>query len=216
MNDFPAIPVYVFGILLLIFSVPARGNDGSEKEEQSHQSGSIQRIDLQKSHSFTDFGDHVLSPDSRYIACSHNSEISVFDRKENFQIVKTYSHKNDVMSISFSPSGEYLVSGGKDGEIKIRKGKNQFREIATYVNESRIQDLSFSPQGRFLVSTTLEDVVSIRSSEEQFHEVYRFKTEEKEATIQSIGFSPDGKYLLLANSAGKKEYKKGEKSHIRF
>jgi len=99
--------------------------------------------------------------------------------------------------MSFSPDGEYLVTGGRDSRInvyqrhKTRGTDYQFRNKRVLRNHSNsIYSVSFSPDGKYLASGGADNKTKI-------YEVDRFEevTTLLSSNCRSVAFSPDGKYL---------------------
>ncbi|MEA1986063.1 MAG: caspase family protein [Candidatus Marinimicrobia bacterium] len=122
---------------------------------------------------------------------------------KKFNLLKTLKeHSNYVRSVSFSPDGKYLASGGGDFTIKIFSTKD-WKVIKTLSNgSSTVNSISFSPDGKYLASGGRDNTVKIYSTKtwKQIQILKDFST-----WIYSISFSPDGKYL--ATGGGDKSVK---------
>ena len=77
---------------------------------------------------------------------------------EHRKLVGEYG-SNYVKSIAYSPGGQYLVVGLRDGSLQVLSGSVR-RRIATLRRaEASISDIAFSPNGRFLAVASMDSKV---------------------------------------------------------
>jgi WD40 repeat protein len=65
-------------------------------------------------------------------------------------------HGADVWSVSFSPDGRFLASGGRDRVVRMGVVRvwdiESGREVRRMEHGAWVESVSFSPDGRFLAS----------------------------------------------------------------
>ena len=116
-----------------------------------------------------------------------------------------------VESVSFSPDGSVVVSGGSDTKVKLIDVATQ-KNIATLQGHSGVvTSVSFSPDGRLIASGSTDGTVML----------WDVETKESISTIHagadvasSVSFSPDGSLLAIATSDGIKLWDVETKENI--
>lgn len=114
-------------------------------------------------------------------------------------LVVLEGHTEWVSSVSFSPNGQYLASGSRDGTIQLWEISSQKKLATLYGHTEGVSSVSFSPDGHYLVSGSLDKTV----------QVWEFPSGRILATlkghtnwISSVSFSPDGRYLASGSWDG--------------
>jgi WD40 repeat protein len=100
-------------------------------------------------------------------------------------------------SVSFSPDGQTIASGSKDGIIKLwsRCGR-EMRKFQGYFTS--ITSVSFSPDGQVIVSFSKDKTVRLWSRNSREMQVLHGHDE----CILSASFSPDGQTLTSVSVDG--------------
>ena len=74
-------------------------------------------------------------------------------------------HESAVLSMTFSPNSEYLISGGEDARALLRRNQNgrleSDPEHPSFAHERRIQGLAFSPDRRWLATGSDDGLISV-------------------------------------------------------
>lgn len=111
-------------------------------------------------------------------------------------------HVAGVKSIAYSPNGELLASGGKDGLVIIHRVIDG-RVLRTLVGHSAaVNSVQFSPDGKTVASGSWDN--SVRLWDTTSGELLRsFK--KHDAGVNSVDFSPDG--TVIADGSGDKRVK---------
>jgi len=115
----------------------------------------------------------------------------------NPKLTHTFNgHKGAVKSVTFSPDGRMLVSGGSNNDGIIRlwnmKKKKRLGEIKRAHQES-IQSLLISPDGKHLISSSTDNTVNIWSLENyKFIRTFRAHS----SNVLSLAVTPDSKVFV--------------------
>jgi WD40 repeat protein len=74
-------------------------------------------------------------------------------RVSDGQLIHSFTaHKDWVFSVSFSPDGTLLASGGADESVKLWRASDGKLARALKTRANRVQSVSFSPDGALLAS----------------------------------------------------------------
>ncbi|MGE5655450.1 MAG: AAA-like domain-containing protein [Actinomycetota bacterium] len=147
-----------------------------------------------------------FNPDGQRLATASDDGTAKLWDLRGQELVTFSGHSGWVMSVSFSPDGQRLVTGSSDGTAKVWDLQGQ--ELVTFSGHSSwVMSVSFSPDGQ-RVATGSEDgtakmwdlqgnlLADFTGSKGYLLEEADFI--ELNSAIDSVCFSPDGKFLTVA------------------
>jgi serine/threonine protein kinase/TM2 domain-containing membrane protein YozV len=112
-------------------------------------------------------------------------------QKVTWQEIGTFGwHGGSVRSITFSPDGRFLASGGEDNKVSVRETGN-WREEAILEHGWHVLSVAFSPDGRFLASGCRNGKVTVWLVGNWLD----FATFPHRGSVRSVSFSPNGSLL---------------------
>ena len=87
-------------------------------------------------------------------------QIATFAQKA--ELVVQTGHSDFIKSITFSPDGKYIASGGADNTIKLWSVDTGQQIKSLEGHTSNIQSIAISPDGKFLASGSADSDNTIR------------------------------------------------------
>ncbi|HEY9900889.1 MAG TPA: hypothetical protein V6D43_00405 [Candidatus Sericytochromatia bacterium] len=106
-------------------------------------------------------------------------------------------HQGGVMSVNFSPNGQYLATASSDGTARLWDLQgNQLAQLQGH--QDRVRSVSFSPNGEYLATASSDGTA--RLWDLQGNQLAQLQGHQHK--VNSISFSPDGQYLTTASSDG--------------
>ncbi|MFI5460795.1 MAG: protein kinase [Isosphaerales bacterium] len=103
---------------------------------------------------------------------------------------------NDVMSVAFSPDGQWLASSSRGRTVKVWDAKTgqEIRTLSGHTNV--VESVAFSPDGQRLASASSNGTVKVWESATA-HEILPLRL--YTLAVNSVAFSPDGQRLASAS-----------------
>ena len=137
-----------------------------------------------------------LSYNGKFLAgAGNNGKVILWDLSNNNQEQVVYETKNAaITSLLFSPSGQYLVIGNREGEVTILLTATStilrtFSEI-----QATISDIKFSPDGEYLAVASFDGTLRVwNMSNLKFQPLVLSGYNDWAA---ALAFTNDGQYLL--------------------
>ncbi|MGK7902487.1 MAG: WD40 repeat domain-containing protein [Hormoscilla sp.] len=135
----------------------------------------------------------AISPDSQSLICASRDQIIRIVRWTNEQLLRTFEHPLQVMSVVLAPDSETVVSGSRDGSIKIWELKS-CKLIRTLKGQKDwVCALAITPDGETIVSGKRKKTLEIW----QFHTGKLIRSlKGHSGQINSVAISPDGQTFI--------------------
>jgi WD40 repeat protein/uncharacterized caspase-like protein len=144
----------------------------------------------------------VLSPDGKSLATAAGPLAMVWDvatGKERSRL----RHKGFIHSLAFSPDGASVASGSRDGTARVWEVATGTEQVKVN-HKGPVKAVAFSPQGK-LLATGGEDETARLWELATGKELLRLEHKPPQApmtdtpsALESVRFSPDGRYLATA------------------
>ncbi|MDO9558500.1 MAG: Ig-like domain-containing protein, partial [Syntrophales bacterium] len=107
----------------------------------------------------------VFSPDGRYLLTGSqdaaNGAIGLWNVETGTEIKTFKGHKGEVMSLAFSPKGEFFISASHDGSIRLWD-VNTGREIIQLISFTDGEWIAMTPEGYFNASANGAKYLNVR------------------------------------------------------
>jgi WD40 repeat protein/DNA polymerase III delta prime subunit/UDP-2,3-diacylglucosamine pyrophosphatase LpxH len=107
-----------------------------------------------------------------------------------------------VLSVSFSPSGDYFATSEFNGHIRLWHARDR-KKVRTFKKEhsSQVWSISFSPNGQTLVSGGQDGKICLWNIDtgECEKTLSGGSDDKNHCVIRSVAFSPDGKFLISSD-----------------
>ena len=146
----------------------------------------------------------VFSPDSEWlvtVAGSAGSTISRLWKLSDLSAapIVLMENENNIRSVTFSPDGEWLATGGGDNAARLWNLSNPYAEpIILKGHEATINSLAFSPDGKWLATRSDDRTARLWSISDPFADPIVLRGHED--SINTLMFSPDGEWLVTGSA----------------
>lgn len=137
----------------------------------------------------------TLTGDSSRLGASAFNFFKVFFLNENRQ-TRIDTDQGWIYSLSFSPEGNIIVSGGEDGTVKIYNGFNLQLVRSFQAHHDRVDALAFSPDNRYLATVGDENIAIWRRGDWKLMKRLTGHGDD----VVSVAFSGNGQYLASGSA----------------
>jgi len=122
-------------------------------------------------------------------------------------------HEYSVKSVNFSPDSKYIVSGSDDGKIKLWNINGEL--IRTFEKDGSVYSVNFSPDDKYIVAggekseIECEELcieyatIKLWNIKGKLIRTFDHKDIVKKEVVESVNFSPDGRYIVSGSLDGK-------------
>ena len=153
----------------------------------------------------------AFSPDGSMLASggSRNTSIYLWDTNTGENIKVLRGHLHAVYSVAFSPSGDILASGSRDGTIRLWDVNTGETLKTLTAQNNAVNSVAFSPDGKTIASGGNDGTVRIWNTNTGANlKILRGHA----SIVNSVVFSPDGKTI----ASGSYEPGKGSNGSVRL
>jgi WD40 repeat protein/serine/threonine protein kinase len=138
----------------------------------------------------------VFSPDGRWVAVTHGTKATIWQYPEFTPVLTLPEHETVIASVSFSPSGGVLATGGEDGSIRTWDATATWNLAHVTAHDSAVTDLAFLDSPLRLVSASLDHTVRVWdvASGEEIR-----RLDGHNAPVRRIEFAADGQSVFTCS-----------------
>lgn len=91
--------------------------------------------------------------------CSRMGQLLVWEWQSESYVFKQQGHFNNMASLSYSPDGQYIVTGGDDGKVKVWNTNSGLCFVTFTEHSSSVSQVTFTSSGMVVVSASLDGTV---------------------------------------------------------
>ncbi|KAF9934216.1 hypothetical protein FBU30_002909 [Linnemannia zychae] len=131
----------------------------------------------------------------KIIAVGHeDGKITLHDALDLTQIRTPSSHSGEVLSLAFSPCGEYLLSGSFDKKVQLWKYMTERDSSTLWKHGNDVNTVAFSPNGNLIASGSSDGKVFLRDRKNE----QGLRILDHGSEVNGIAYSPDGSRIASA------------------
>lgn len=125
--------------------------------------------------------------------CSRMGQLLVWEWQSESYVFKQQGHFNNMAALSYSPDGQYIVTGGDDGKVKVWNTNSGLCFVTFTEHSSSISQVTFTSSGMVVVSASLDGTV--RAFDLHRYRNFRTFTSPRPAQFSSLAVDVSGELV---------------------
>ena len=123
----------------------------------------------------------------------NDNTIKVWDSRTGALLHTLQGHSESVRSVSYSPDGQYIVSGSSDNTIKVWDSRTGALLHTLQGHTGSVESVCYSPDGKYIVSGSSDNTIKVWDSRTGAL-LHTLKGHSE--SVASVSYSPDGNYIV--------------------
>uniref|UniRef100_A0AAQ6A9M0 Small-subunit processome Utp12 domain-containing protein n=1 Tax=Amphiprion ocellaris TaxID=80972 RepID=A0AAQ6A9M0_AMPOC len=125
--------------------------------------------------------------------CSRMGQLLVWEWQSESYVFKQQGHFNNMASLTYSPDGQYIVTGGDDGKVKVWNTNSGLCFVTFTEHTSSVTSVTFTSSGFVIVSASLDGTV--RAFDLHRYRNFRTFTSPRPAQFSSLAVDVSGELV---------------------
>uniref|UniRef100_A0A8C6SDY2 PWP2 small subunit processome component n=1 Tax=Neogobius melanostomus TaxID=47308 RepID=A0A8C6SDY2_9GOBI len=125
--------------------------------------------------------------------CSRMGQLLVWEWQSESYVFKQQGHFNNMASLSYSPDGQYIATGGDDGKVKVWNTNSGLCFVTFTEHSSSVSQVTFTSSGMVVVSASLDGTV--RAFDLHRYRNFRTFTSPRPAQFSSLAVDVSGELV---------------------
>ncbi|OQV20534.1 Periodic tryptophan protein 2-like protein [Hypsibius exemplaris] len=117
-------------------------------------------------------------------------QLVVWEWQSQCFVLKQQGHYDQLMTLTYSPDGQYLATGGSDGKVKLWNTSSGFCFVTFNEHTASVTALQFTHSGKAVISSSLDGTV--RAFDTTRYRNFRTFTSPRPAQFSCLAIDPSG------------------------
>ncbi|KAF9787924.1 WD40 repeat-like protein [Thelephora terrestris] len=141
----------------------------------------------------------AINPSGEWLAFGAKKlgQLLVWEWQSESYVLKQQGHYFDMNTVSYSPDGQYIATGGDDGKVKVWNATSGFCFVTFSEHSAAISGVEFAKQGQILFSASLDGTV--RAFDLVRYRNFRTFTSPSPVQFSSFAVDPSGEVVVAGS-----------------
>lgn len=141
----------------------------------------------------------AINPSGEWLAFGAKKlgQLLVWEWQSESYVLKQQGHYFDMNTVSYSPDGQYIATGGDDGKVKVWNAASGFCFVTFSEHSAAISGVEFAKQGQILFSASLDGTV--RAFDLVRYRNFRTFTSPSPVQFSSFAADPSGEVVVAGS-----------------